>query len=513
MAKEDDKNRSDNQTAPDEPVNSTVPVDPPGAVNDETSRSRARLFTNMIEVQFQKGTRLEVDDAPDGAMCAFRSAGDSFSVDALNAFIREQGCTKAERVFDESPEDMADAEELARIQDVEAPDLSGFYVLHFPADKDVHAIARRLPDYPGVKYAAALPLTRFACGRDTQMPTDELLFPNGKRDDHQWYIERCKIDKAWTLGYTGKGVVIADLDSGFQTQHPDLKGRFNLDRAFNTRTGDKKLSESGNQLRHGSGVAGQAGAAADGNGLVGVAHGAELWPIEVGPNLALEPDPLIDPLQWAKAIRQVIRYMRTDLRRVVLIIEGQTACNGNITQMHMIREAILYAIAHGAVVCVAAGNGSREVSEADCFPEPCQGPTFKPAGLIVGATDFDNLPYKGFAPREGTNFGEAVAVSAPGDRNRDLTCTADLDSPYTSTFGATSGAAAKVAGAVALMLEANSELKHADVEQIFRKTGTPITAKPLGRLLNCEEAVLAAKEYPVTQWRVRSAAAEPAVQV
>lgn len=465
----------------------------PGGEPDDNSRIRVSGFTNMIEVQFQKGTRVEVDYAP-GAACAFRSMEDAFSVDDLNAFMLEQGCSKAERVFDESPEDIAETEYRALNEGVEAPDLSEFYVLYFPEDRNVHSIARRLRSYPRVKYAGALPFTRFASAQ----VTDPLLGPIRDRD-FQWYIEHLKINKVWELGYTGEGVAIADLDSGFQTEHPDLKGRFNLDRAFNTATENNQLSKSGINLRHGTKVTGQVGAAADGKGMAGIAHGAELWPIEVGPPLITEPHLQVNPLAWAKAIRKVIRFISTDTRKVVVMIEGQTVTNGNITQIRMISEAILFAIAYGAVVCVAAGNGNRDVSETDCDDSqgPCHGESFKPVGIIVGATDINDAPYKDPVSPDGTNFGAAVAVSAPGDPRRDLTCSTNLDSdfPYTSSFGATSGATAKVAGAIALMLQANPKLRHVDVEHIFRSTGTPITSLPLGRLLNCEEAVLMAKKF------------------
>jgi hypothetical protein len=45
------------------------------------------------------------------------------------------------------------------------------------------------------------------------------------------------------------------------------------------------------------------------------------------------------------------------------------------------------------------------------------------------------------------------------------------------------------------MLQANPKLRHVDVEQIFRSTGTPITSLPLGRLLDCKAAVLMAKNF------------------
>jgi len=468
--------------------------------DDQTPRVSG--FTHMIEVQFQDGTMMELDSTTDGA-CAFRSEVDAFSVNDLNAFMREQGCRDAERMFVDSPDEIAAPLDSMDEIDVDAPDLSGIYVLHFPEDSNVHEIARRLRDYPEVKHAAALPFTKFA---SAQLPQDDLLFPSRAAStdrDYQWYIEHCRIDKVWALGYTGEGVVVADLDSGFEIHHPEFEGRLNLNRAFNTATGNNELSEDGNNLGHGTKVLGQVGAAADGKGMAGIAHDAELWPIEVSSE---DPTLTVDPREWAKAIFQVIKFIRADKRKVVVIIEGQTEKNGNITQIAMIRQAVLSAIAHGAVVCVPAGNGNRKVNEADCddFLTPCcGGKVFKPAGIIVGATDINDAPYKDIVSPEATNFGDAVAVSAPGDPRRDLTCSADLESLFTSSFGATSGATAKVAGAVALMLQANPELKHADVEQIFRSTGTPIMSAKLGNLLNCEEAVRMAVE-------LSAAAVEPA---
>ena len=471
--------------------------------DDQTRRVSG--FTNMVEVQFQKGTRVKLDSAAAGP-CAFRSEEDAFSVSDLNDFLLEQGCNKAEPVFDESPEYIADTEHGASLEAVEAPNLSGFYVLHFPEDRNVHAIAKRVRSYPGVTHAAALPFTRFA---SAQQVSDPLVGPL-PIGDFQWYIQRCKVDKAWDLGCTGEGVVIAVLDSGFQTKHPEIEHRFNRDRSFNTVTGNNELSEIGGNLRHGTKTVGQVGAAADGTGMAGIAHHAELWLIEVGAPSPTALDPLVDPLAWVTAIGKVIDFILSESRKVVVLIEGQTAKLGNITQIGMIREAILSAIAHGAVVCVAAGNGKHEVSTADCEDsqeEPCQGDPFKPAGIIVGATDINDLPYQDGS--EGTNFGEAVTLSAPGDPNRDLTCSDNLASLFTSSFGATSGAAAKVAGAIALMLQANPKLRHVDVEQILRSTGEIINSpEPIGKLLDCEEAVLMAKNFAIEAVERAAAAAD-----
>jgi len=97
-------------------------------------------------------------------------------------------------------------------------------------------------------------------------------------------------------------------------------------------------------------------------------------------------------------------------------------------------------------------------------------------------------------------------VSAPGDDEHDVTCGIEDGKPFKNDFGGTSGAAPKVAGAVALMLEANPYIRHSDLREILNRTGTHIVTeddKPMGRFLNCEAAVLAARLAPAwgTAWR------------
>jgi subtilisin family serine protease len=231
-------------------------------------------------------------------------------------------------------------------------------------------------------------------------------------------------------------------------------------------------------------VLGIAGARSDGTGLAGYAPEAALWAIQGNTGC----NPRITNTPWKAAINFVLDTDSGGRRKVILIELETHPLGGNYEQVLSINRLIRTAIARNCVVCVTAGNGGRPANRND------QNQPFEPTGsILVGATIFDddeNIP----APF--SNFGPEVVVSAPGDEIHDVTCGPSGDTAYRNDFGGTSGAAAKVAGTVALMLSVNPNLTHAQVRDILRTTGSPINTDPnkrIGVFLNAEAAVREAR--------------------
>lgn len=295
----------------------------------------------------------------------------------------------------------------------------------------------------------------------------------------QWYLFRCKVDQAWKRA-TGREVVIADVDAGFYLQHQDLIANVEAEHSYNAVDGSTDVSSQG-ETAHGTGVLGLAGAANNGLGIAGVAYDARLWPIQTDAGTAqpLPGDPVANAIAWIGA------HDPQD-RPLVILIEQQTEAEGNIEQSPAVQAAIVKAIKDGYVVCVAAGNGDKDASLRD------DGTPFPETGsILVGATgyaDADN-PRAAWG-NEASNWGDRITVSAPGDPTNDVTCRDQAADDYTSGLGGTSGAAAKVAGVIALMLEANPKLTHAEVKQILTLTGGALqNDKPMGVFLNAASAV------------------------
>lgn len=55
--------------------------------------------------------------------------------------------------------------------------------------------------------------------------------------EKQWQLHddagSVRADLAWKLGYTGKGVVIAIVDDGVDTKHPDIRENFLPEASYN----------------------------------------------------------------------------------------------------------------------------------------------------------------------------------------------------------------------------------------------------------------------------------------
>jgi hypothetical protein len=462
----------------------------------------------LVEVEFREGVQPVVaaaGTASAGPAAPVVSAA-GVALDGLHQVLARHQVVKAEKSISVGHEEALAAQATARSKGMDVPHLGNFVRLYFPASADVAAIAAELRDLPEVVRAVPVPqmlpatalmpeavALRLAGGQvappEAEVPpasplseplvgnSDQVVVDPGTGLEHQWYVFRCHVDQAWKRA-SGRGAVFADIDFGFRTTHQDLAPQLDLGQAYNSVDGSSNVSV-GAFVFHGTGVMGIAGAAVNGLGPAGIAYAARFWPIQAntGAGAALPGDP------WANAIEHV-RQANSGAARKIINLEVQTGNFGNIEQVPSVNAAIRTAIAGGVIVCVAAGNGNKDAGIDDSgHPIPETG------SILVGATSYD--PAKN--PRAWfSNFGPRIVVCAPGDSNHDVTCDSASDSAYRNNFGGTSGATPKVAATVALMLEVNPDLTHAEAAALLRATGGPVVAeagKPVGTFLNADAAV------------------------
>jgi len=455
----------------------------------------------VIEVEFAPEVE-NIDELLSGINIPEPPGGPSGEPDFANV-VRTHGLVDAQPVFTledhekertrvhalrerlpEAPEGGGGLEPLNRLEQL--PPLSHYVQLRFPPGTSADAVIAKLRTLPQVKRAVVV-----TEGVPPAFPTDEMIGTSGSivqvdPETHiqkQWYLHRTRVPQAWQFG-RGAGVVVADLDFGCHVSHQEFVNAIEHTHNSFDRTDDVT---SGEKAGHGTAVLGIVGARSDRSGLAGYAPEAKLWVIQG--NTGTSPRKTDTP--WSDGIKHVLDTPAGE-RRKVLLVEVQTRDDGNAEQWPSLQRLILQAIAENHVVCVAAGNGNRDANHDD------GGVPFEATGsILVGATKFhatQNIR-AGFS-----NFGPGVVVSAPGDEDHDVTCGPSGNDSYRNRFGGTSGAAAKVAGTVALMLSVNPKLTHDEVRDILRDTGSPITPesdsnteKPIGVFLNAEAAVLEAR--------------------
>lgn len=344
----------------------------------------------------------------------------------------------------------------------------------FPDNADVSKIAKQLQSLPEV--TRANPVAKVA----PPAPIRDKLFGTNDQDaSHQWYAFRCKLPQALDT-VTGAGVIVAMIDWGFDDTHQEYGPFIQLKRNF---VNNGPSISDGGSFEHGTASIGLAGARLDGKGMVGFAPDSILWAIQAG------ADSNVNYTDWVEAI-DFVRSQPASERKVI-VLEIQTESGGNVECIDAINQAIRDAIAANIVVCVPAGNNPGDPGKDDDhrdIPVTCS--------VLVGATDFH--PQHNFV---NSREGSRIVVYAPGDPENDLTCRSGNE--HTLAFGGTSGAVAKVGGAVALMLEANPSLTPGQVRDILGSSTIPALRDrrhPVGVLLDCQDAVSRAYN-PVSEHR------------
>jgi len=234
---------------------------------------------------------------------------------------------------------------------------------------------------------------------------------------------------------TGRGVVVAVVDSGVDFGNPQLKGQA-AGAVDLTRTGLAVCSE------HGTGVAGIIAAKRMADvPFVGVAPGARILSIKVANDERNNSDLLL--------AQGIVRAVRAKAR--VINVSAQTAVDSE-----PLRKAVQYALKNDVVVVAAAGNVNSEDAGTyvPAYPAQYEGV------LSVGAVDSTG------AVAETSNAVTRVSVVAPGIG---ITSTWPR-SGWSFGYAGTSFAAPFVAGVAALVRSEYPKMKAAEVVRRIEAT-------------------------------------------
>ncbi|MFC8502789.1 S8 family serine peptidase [Pedococcus sp. NPDC057267] len=205
-------------------------------------------------------------------------------------------------------------------------------------------------------------------------------------------LRRLNARFAWTQA-TGRGVVVAVVDSGVDARNAHFKDALVVGKSF-----VPQLPANRDDLGHGTAVAGEIVArGVKGSGLVGLAPEAKVMPVRVFFSDAEESRSAgVGPRP--DRIAAGIRYAADHGAKVVNVSMSTP------TDDPALREAVSYATRRGALVVASAGN--RNVSE-DKSDSP-RYPAAYPEAVAVAAVDASDTV------GEGSIHGPHVDLAAPG---------------------------------------------------------------------------------------------------
>ncbi|MBX0325408.1 S8 family serine peptidase [Halomicroarcula sp. F13] len=198
-----------------------------------------------------------------------------------------------------------------------------------------------------------------------------------------WGVDRVDAEKAQADGATGDGADVSILDTGIDSNHPDLQGNLGTGKAFVKAKGPYAEAWDDDN-GHGTHCAGTADAVDDGEGVVGVSSAATLHAVKVlDKNGSGSYSDVAAGLEW-------VADQGYDV--------GSLSLGG--PKSSTIKDACQYAYDRGVLLVAAAGNDGSDVEGT--------APATYSTVMAISATD-DTDGFASFS-----NYGSDIELAAPG---------------------------------------------------------------------------------------------------
>lgn len=304
-------------------------------------------------------------------------------------------------------------------------------------------------------------------------------------------------DAVHRWGYRGSGITVAVIDSGYDSDHPDLTAGLVAEQCYCTGgccpNGEDEQSGAGaaeDDHRHGTHVTGII--ASDGvEAPKGYAPDADVVAVKVldDQNFSCCLSDLVAALDWIAAERPDVDVINASLGSFALF-------GGDCDRENATNQALAQAIgtlrSRGVLLVTSTGN------QAD--PDNMASPACIADAISVGATYDASVGTYRFGCTDDVTAADDVCCFSNASPTLDLLApgapiVSSRRGGGTLSFGGTSMASPAVAGCAALILEAKPGISAIDLEQALESSTATVVDQRTQRVhprLDCREALIAA---------------------
>lgn len=380
---------------------------------------------------------------------------------------------KIKRLF---PTDFKHNTELARKYE-----LDKYYLVFADTIKEVPDLCREFEKDPNIDFAEP-----DFIGESAGEKSAETIKPNDTFFNRQWGLYNdgsvrtttgkqgksgadMNVLAGWDIESGSSDIVIAILDSGTKLDHPDLAGKFwvNKDEVLNGRDDDGNgfvddingynFAYDDADVRddggHGTNICGTVGANTNNSlGYAGINQNATLMICK-----NLDDENLGEYSWWSTSLY----FAANNGARIINMSEG------GYDYSKTLNKAIDYAYDAGCLIVASMMNKNND---DNYYPA-----SFKNV-LAVGATDTDDGRCRQFTWGGGSNWGKHIAVIAPGNRIYGLDY--KDNSNYDVYWSGTSQATAYVTGIASLLLSQDTKRTNKDLKEIIISTAADQVGDP-----------------------------------
>ena len=410
--------------------NQAVPV----MIKDQT-KAQPKYANNQILVSFKKGVSTQDAKNAVSGVAEPQSKVRSSKVNVVNI--------SDTLTVDQAIENLKQNPNIASVQP------NYVYTLMDEASETQTPQITPLPESTGVPQSTPTQQTIQTASPNVQI-SPESVTPHDPLLGSQWYLSSIDAYDAWGVSETSKTIKVADLDTGVDINHPDLKN--NIDPLSYDVIANGPLT--GDLSGHGTHVAGIIAAEANNNtGIAGVSYNADIIAINVfqnsGGNVIAYTSDILTGYQLA---------VKDGARVINMSLGGYGAGDSGDVALE---SAIDSAAQQGVVTVCAGGNGD---SNNNPITDPIFPGDYNTCISVVPLDSNNTRP-------SWADYNQYKDISAPG-----INILSTL--PQTQgSYGYESGSSMStpmISGVVALMLAKNPGLTVNDVKNILYSTATDL---------------------------------------